>query len=385
VFGFNHVANFVRVPRACLVTSIVAFLAGSAAAQSSPKNVILFIGDGMGLEAVKLGRVYDNGNTAPLSFENPAYFPHSATMTHNNASGALTDSAASGTAMATGEKVANGVISIRTPGDGADLPTALEVFKARGKRTGLVTHDVDMLDATPASFGAHTSTRTDRAGIFADYMNGSQPNVLFGQTNAAINSATAVSKGYTVVNSSLGLQGLAGNESHVLGHWTTGDEPTLSAQTTRALDLLDNDPSGFFLMVEEEKTDNGAHSNTRTGTIAGVLGLRDAVDAALVWAAGRTDTLIIITADHETGGLTVLPGPYQAGVKPAVTWSTTGHTTTPVGVWAVGPNAYMVTGQIDNTNIFQIVTAVPEPGMGIVIIVAAGLAHRRPARRRVSN
>jgi len=98
----------------------------------------------------------------------------------------------------------------------------------------------------------------------------------------------------------------------------------------------------------------------------------------LTWAGSRTDTLILVAADHETGGLTVGSGPYTAGVKPSVTWSTTGHTQTPVGVWATGPNADMVTGTLDNVDLFNIMTA-PEP-CTTVLLAAGALAVLR--RRR---
>ena len=134
----------------------LATLLSLAALQSTswgapPKNVIFFIGDGMGAEAIDAGRYLLNGDTAPLFFET---LPHSGWMTHHEFSGNLTDSAAAATAMATGEKVSNEVLSVRLPGSGAELTTLLETFKAQGKRTGLVTLGTPITDATPAAFGA---------------------------------------------------------------------------------------------------------------------------------------------------------------------------------------------------------------------------------------
>jgi alkaline phosphatase len=341
----------------------------------NPKNVILFVGDGMGLEHVKLARMYANGNTQPFNFET---FPHFATMTHNNAANGTTDSAASGTALATGVKVNNGVVSKRIPGDGADLLTSLEIMKSRGKRTGLVTKATHITDATPAAFGAHVTDRSDRTGIFNDYMFGSRPNVLFGQTRSGvINETTATNQGYTILRNATDLNNFnPASTSRVLGHWTAANEPSLSLMTDKALGLLSLDNDGFFLMVEDEDPDNGGHDNDPTPVKDGVLSLVSAVQVALDWAATRTDTLVIVAADHETGGLTVLQN-NGAGVMPTVSWTTTGHTQTPVGVWAMGPNSSLVSGQIDNTDIFTIVTAVPEPAALALIPMGSLLLLRR--------
>ena len=370
-----HVKCAAILSAACALTATTS---ASSAAASPPLNVIVFIGDGMGLEHVKMSRMYANNDTAPLTFET---FPHFATMTHNNASNTTTDSAASGTALATGVKVNNGVISLAAPGNGADLKTTLEVMRDRGKSTGLVTHATDITDATPAAFGAHTISRTNKSEIASDYFTQSRPNVLFGRTDTSITDSAATSAGYDIVHNNSELSALnAAGTSRVLGHWSAANEPTLPALTTKALDILDNDPDGFFLMVEDEDPDNGGHANSRTTTIAGVLSLRNAVDAAIAWANGRTDTLILVTADHETGGLTVLQN-NGAGVNPTVSWGTTGHTQTPVGAWATGPNSELVTGTIDNTDIFRIAT-VPEPVALPLLAAVSVLAIRRRARCR---
>lgn len=119
-------------------------------------------GDGMGPEQAKAGGMYVNGAPGTLPFE---AFPNQTTMTHNNAAGSTTDSAASATAITTDVKVNNGVISLRLPGNGTELTSLLELYRDRGKSTGLVTED-SMTDASPAAHGAHESSRNSAAAIF---------------------------------------------------------------------------------------------------------------------------------------------------------------------------------------------------------------------------
>jgi len=119
--------------------------------EAMPTNVILFIGDGMGYNQVAAAGLYAHGASGTLSFE---AFPNQAQVTTHSADSAITDSAASATAMATGRKANNGVISVAYPGDGHELPTVLEHAAAAGKATGLVT-TTDISHATPAAFAAH--------------------------------------------------------------------------------------------------------------------------------------------------------------------------------------------------------------------------------------
>ena len=128
-----------------------------------PKNVIILIGDGMGPEQVKAAGMYLNGLPGTLCFES---LPHQGQVTTYSASSGITDSAAAATAIATGHKVNNGVISMAYPGNGSEYQTLLEIYKARGTRTGLVTSDA-MTGATPAGFGAHEPSRTNTSQVAA--------------------------------------------------------------------------------------------------------------------------------------------------------------------------------------------------------------------------
>jgi alkaline phosphatase len=324
------------------------------------KNIILFIGDGMGFEEVRAAGMYANGVEGTLSFEG---FTNKASVTTDNIWGDITDSAAAATAMATGEKVGNGVISEAIPGDGSPHETLLEIHKGVCRSTGLVTTTY-IAHATPAAFGAHTSSRSNYSEIVTDYLQDARPNVLFGGA-VYINSTNAANAGYTVVTDNTALQGV--NTSNVLllsGQFGNGNMPYeydgdysllphLSDMTATALDMLDKDPEGFFLMVEGGRIDHAGHGNSIERNIMETVEFSNAVRAATDWANGRTDTLILVTADHETGGLSVLQN-NGAGVFPLVSWSSGGHTGVDVPLYAWGQNAEQVSGLLDNTEIFSI-------------------------------
>jgi alkaline phosphatase len=359
--------NLIYIP--CLIC----FLATPVTAE--PMNVIFFVGDGMGFEAVNAARMFDNNDTTPLFFET---FTHTGSMTHNNAGGDTTDSAAAGTAMATGVKVNNGVISIRQPGDEGELPTVLEIMSAAGKRTGLVTSHTYMTDATPAAFGAHAANRSENANIADDYLTQTRPNVLFGRTQSDL-VADAPGAGYDLVTTLVDFNAINPNTfTYNAGLFSSSEQPTLAAMTTTALNILNNDTDGFFLLVEHEDTDSGGHANELDRVVDGVLELDDAVQAAHNWVSNAGllgDTLIVVTADHETGGLDVIAN-NGAGVLPDHDWSTTGHTQTPVPVYATGPNAdaSRVTGVIDNTDIHYILTSTePGPNPGVTVSFQQGV------------
>jgi len=234
---------------------------GVPVAVAQPKNVIVLIGDGMGPEQVKAAGIYLNGAAGTLNFES---FPGQAELITAAANSSVTDSAAAGTAIATGVKVNNGVISLAIPGDGSELPTMLEIFKDLGKSTGLVT-TTGITHATPATFAAHEPSRNNRSQIGDDYLNQTKPNVLFGAADSGLSASIINNDGnYTLVQNRTQLGALdTNNEPFVAGLFGIGNLPYeydfdqgttsgyntlphLSEMTSTALDLLDNDPDGFF-------------------------------------------------------------------------------------------------------------------------------------------
>ena len=341
-------------------------------ATTSAQYVIIFQGDGMALQHVRAGGMFANGAAGTLSFE---AFPYQTTMTHNNASGGTTDSAASATAMATGVKVNNGVISVQLPGNGSELPTLLEIYKTQGKSTGLVTASY-LTDASPAAYGAHETSRNNTANIANDFLTQTQPNILLGGGGNGFTTTTAAGQGYTVVADRNALLALnTETQTRVAGGFGSGlipadgtpgrssTLPTLPEMTQQALAVLDNDPDGFFVFIEHEGTDEYSHANDTAGMVRSAAELSSAVQTAVNWvdnpgnSATWSNTVIVVLADHETGGLTVTETNPQAGVVPAVNWTSTGHTQTVVPVYARGAGAEQITGaQIDNTAIFTLLS-----------------------------
>ena len=354
-----------------------------------PSNVILFIGDGMGAGQIEAAGAYAGG---ALSFEG---FPYQGQITTHSASSSVTDSAAAATAMATVRKVNNGVISTALPGDGAELRTVLEYAGGLGKSTGLVT-TTSITHATPAAFGAHESSRANQAQIAQDYLAQTRPNVLFGGDGFMSGAAAA---GYAVVSDAAGLHVLdTDNATLVSGQFASGDmeyeldreptttQPHLSEMTAVALGVLDNDPDGFFLMVEGGRIDHAAHANDLERTVQEVLEFSRAVETARDWvvASASLETLILVTADHETGGLAVLAD-NGAGQYPDVSWTTTGHTAANVPIYGWGNCSWLVAPLMDNTDVYAIVMAgpdiIPAPrAMGLAAIGAGFVVLRR--RRR---
>lgn len=379
--------------RIAAIAALFVFAFGTAAQAALSHNVILLIGDGMGFEHVRAAGMYANGAPGTLCFEQ---LPHQAAVTTHNRQGFVTDSAAAATAMATGAKVINGTISVAQPPPtgssyvwGDQLPTLLEIFRDAGKSTGLVSTKY-LTDATPAAFGAHSSSRGNTADIAADYLTQTRPNVLLGGGGHGLSVAAARAAGYTVVQTLAELQlvdldatsylcGQFGPDSLPFESAGLGDLPHLTQMTLAALDLLDNDSDGLFLMVEGGQIDSAAHANNIQDVVLETLQFAQAVQIVLDWAAGRDDTLILVTADHETGGLSVLANNGQ-GNYPTVSWASADHTLASVPLYAWGPGAERVAGVLDNTQIFAIAQA-PEPASALLVLqpllVAAGL-RRRP-------
>jgi alkaline phosphatase len=334
-------------------------LARDPGPEGKAKNVILFIGDGMGAGQIKAAGMYRAGTEGTLSFE---AFPHRGFLSTRNAEGGVTDSAAAATAMATGTKVSNGVLGVAIPGNGMPLETILELLGRQGKRTGLVTTTF-ITHATPAAFASHVPTRDDYGGIAAAYLNDSRPNVLFGG-GEHIRQADVKEAGYTVVTDREGMMRLTPEaETHVFGIFGSGhmpfeydglvDLPHLSEMTQVALRILENAPDGFFLMVEGGRIDHACHSNDTIRAVLETIEFSNAVAKALDWARFHPDTLILVTADHETGGLEVVKNNGAGGI-PTVSWSTSGHTAANVPVYGWGAGAERVAGIMEISDIFQI-------------------------------
>lgn len=350
---------------------------------AAPRNVILLIGDGMGFEHVKAGSLYATGREDGLFLQSLPYKAQARTISvppvdlkpgrvH------VTDSAAAATALATGHKVYNGVVSVAMPGDGQPYKTVLESFAASGKKTGLVTTD-SIAGATPAGFGAHSSGRGNGTEIIDCYLKTVRPDVLLGggysTKDFVLTAAMVQAAGYKAVTNSGELAAVHPDQCirlfGVFGKGTIPFQadkiaaatqpakadllrmPGLPQMATVALATLSHEKKGFFLMIEGALIDKAAHKNDLERCVPEVVEFDKTVKAVIAWARHHKDTLVLVTADHATGGLHVVKS-CGKGQMPEVTWSTGGHTGANVPVYAWGAGGKQVRGILDNTDIYRL-------------------------------
>ena len=327
-------------------------------------NCILIIGDGMGFAHVRAASLYLTGEEDGLSFQQ---FPAASQVGTLSLCGATTDSAAAATAMATGMKVSNGTIS-QAP-DGKPYETLLEYYKRYGMSTGLVS-TAHLTHATPAAFGAHEESRGNYKEIAADFLEETQPAVLLGGGANGLTPEAAEAAGYEVVTTAAELQAALTNDTQrISGQFGTShipyvaerseDYPSLTTMTEAALSILEQDPDGFFLMVEAGRIDHASHDNNLVHMIGETIELHETVEAIKTWATGREDTVIIVTADHETG-LLDMEIPITEGslpTNPDAYWGHTGHSRrdVPIYVWGMNAEQWDVSS-MDNTDIYKLIT-----------------------------
>ncbi len=304
----------------------------SVKAEGTPRNVILMIGDGMGAEHVSAAWLCNKGKL------NITSLPHTALSITCAANRAVTDSAAGGTALACGTKTNNGMLGQTPAGERVDSLAAH--YRAEGKATGLVVTKA-ITDATPAAFYAHTESRKNTAAI-AEALSGAGFDVVLGGGAAAFSPQQMEQM----------REGGADVELFAPGDCAPASErgDLLVRCTQRALSRLEKADKGFFLMVEGSSIDMAAHANKLEETVREVLDFDRAVGVVLEWMQQHPDTLLVVTADHQTGGLSLLDGDRKKGeVKGS--FSTTGHSGVVVPIYAVGPGADVFHGMMENTDV----------------------------------
>jgi len=332
-------------------------------AGQTPKNVILIIGDGMGLAALRLTSLYQYGRDEALLTHQ---FPFAGLCTTYSASSPVTDSAASGTAIATGTKTSNGTLGLRisSPEERKNpkpLVSVAEKAHAAGKAVALVTND-RCTGATPAAFYAHVVGRGETAKI-AEQACASGYEVILGQGDEGPflpESAGGKRKDDRNILDEMARAGYAHADTleafesvpatrKVLGLIKNlGGEERLGRAVKTALKHVGDAPKGFFMMAECATTDGGGHGNNPSTTVQGVTMLEWMVKEAVDFAESRGDTLVVVTADHETGGLIVTRG---TGGNISYLYTSTSHTGTPVALYACGPGAERFGRDMDNTDI----------------------------------
>ncbi len=358
-----------------LLGAIMAFIISFSALFGIPtekkiQNVILLIGDGMGplhLEMAKQMR------DITLTMDE---LPQKGNAITRSADKDITDSAAGATALACGVKTANGQIGtywLKDPDFQYHANThpksITEVCIENGLKTGVITTD-DLSGATPGSFTAHTSSRNNHEDITSQQIQ-SGIDIIWGKEDGTLTEKQVTSAGYTYIDTIAEMNALTGNEKSYgmftssLHHTYNKNDytPTLSQMTEKAISLLDStNENGFFLMVEGAHIDKKSHSEDEEGAAEALEEFDNAVKVALDFAKEDKHTLVVVTADHETGGITL----NDEGIYEMTTGS---HTAVNVPVRAYAPDnfVYIKNGEtIDNTDIsVRIVKALELPAGSI--------------------
>jgi len=320
------------------------------------RNIVFMIGDGMGLTTVYAAMTVSDH---PLNIERCNITGLQKTFSSDEY---ITDSAAAGTALATGNKTNNGVIGMDSQGN--RVKSILEIAEENGLSTGLVSTS-PITHATPASFIAHQPSRENYEDIALDFLKTDIDVFIgggiehFSKRKDKLNLLDSLKfRGYEVdttmnmvlKSASMKLAGLIApiNTPYRLN----GRGDMLPEASGKAIEVLNKNKKGFFLMIEGSQIDWAGHSNYADTLIDETLDFDKAVGRVLDFAQKEGHTLVIITADHETGGVTIVDGDREAHLV-KLNFSTKDHTAVMVPVYAYGPGAEEFTGIYDNTEIFQ--------------------------------
>ncbi len=367
------------------------------------KNIIFMVPDGMGLSNVTAARIFKDGpNGDPLYLETLPEIGYQRTHSRNST---VTDSAAAASAWACGEKFNNNEISCHdNDGDkvcdtNGSPETILELAQKLGKSTGLVVTST-VTHATPAVWAAHVHYRNCEIEIGRQYIEKTGVDIILGggigpnqagknceqylgqDPNAVITSA--ISKGYAYVTTKSEMEAaVAASKNKFFGLFTPGGktpetyrvdpitytwpstEPTLPEMTVAALDILEEDRDGFFLMVEGSQIDWANHANDINYQIGETLAFDEAVKVVLDWVnkkpLRKLNTLVIIVADHDCGGFAV-NGPYgtlsEAGDIVEAGWTSGDHTAGDTIIWSQGPGSQYLGKAVDNTYLYWVMQKV---------------------------
>jgi alkaline phosphatase len=343
--------------------SLIACSTGKELTQANakpPKNIILLIGDGMGLTQVSTAFYYQD---KPSNF---ARFKEIGLHQNMPTSHKVTDSAAGATAFSAGIKTYNGAIGVDS--DTVAVPTILEILANAGKSTGLVATS-SIQHATPASFYAHTASRNNYEEIAAqlvdapvNFFAGGGLQFFADRTDKINYLDSLTSRGFQINTTSLPTSNLDINKKYGfllaadgMPKMQEGRGDFLPKATKVALDDLSQDKDGFFLMVEGSQIDWGGHANDADYLIQETLDFDQAIGVALDFAKAEGNTLVVVTADHETGGLslsaaTVFGQGDYGHIAPS--FSTGNHSAALIPVFAYGPGADLFKGIYQNNDIF---------------------------------
>ena len=308
--------------------------------KSEIKNVIYLIGDGMGFNHLEKTKIERNTDLVMDTFP---YDGQSRTRSFTNR---VTDSAAGGTALACGIRTANSAIGVdpidKTPK--YSYPKSItELCADRGMMTGVIT-TAETSGATPASFSAHSSDRDNTEDITNDQLT-SDIDLIWGHSNGLVTRSDAEENGYEYIATYDEMMALEeGSRSFAQFTsqlWTLEQSaeytPNLEQMAVKAVDLLDDTDEGFFLMIEGAHIDKHSHSNDSEKTTEALLEFDRTIKAMLDYAKADGETLVVVTADHETGGLKLKNCEYQ--------YTSDGHTAANIPVLVYGSDKIVSGGE----------------------------------------
>ena len=314
---------------------------------SQCKNVIFLIGDGMGFNSIEKTKF--DCNVTLDGFD--AFTVRGESRTCSSSS-PITDSAAGGTALATANKTTNGCIGVY-PYDILNVSShpmnLTELAISQGKLAGVITTDKTS-GATPASFSAHTRDRGDEEKITSQQLSG-ELTLCWGTATKSFTTESAQANGFVTITDKASMDALEeGGRSFgqftedVWHNYENKGMPTLTQMTEKAIDLLDDDEDGFFLMVEAAHIDKNNHSNNGEGMTDALQSFDKTLSYVLDYAEKDGNTLVVVTADHETGGITFRNGEYK--------YTSTGHTGVNVPLLVYGCDDFMDNGEVmENTEV----------------------------------
>ncbi len=336
--------------------------------KSAKPNVILFIGDGMGHSQVTSLFYFKEGEPNISRFENVG-LSKTASSSHK-----ITDSAASGTAMSSGKKTYNGAIGVTK--DTVDVENAVELLSTRGYNTGIIATST-LTHATPASFFAHAKARSMEDYMAAqlhttevDFFAGGGLK-HFNKRGDGLNYLDSLANRGFIVDTSALNSDFAEKEkvgfllsSGAMPRKLDGRDDFLPEATQLGIDFLKQKEAPFFIMSEGSQIDWGGHDNNSEYIITEIIDFDKAIGLALDFAEKDGNTLVVVTADHETGGYTLRAGKNEEGktdyniIDPS--FSTSGHSATMVPVFAYGPGSEKFRGIYENTEIFGKIKEITE-------------------------
>ena len=343
--------------RTLFVTLCSALLAVATLCAQTPKNIIFLIGDGMSIASVSMMQLVNKYE--PTIFDRAE---NVALQKSYSADNRITDSAAAGTALATGVKTNNTYLGVLP--DGTAVESLFEVAQRAGKATGVVVTTY-LQHATPAAFYAHIPSRHEYVEISKQLI-GSNIDVAIGgglMPFEELLGKKSVAKelkkqGITLVESleELGAISAEGRVMALVADKEVGADSGdyLARATSEALRLLEDDEDGFVLMVEGSLIDSMGHGNNAPAQQIEMRGFMSAVEVAVEYAKNHPDTLVVVTADHDTGGLTIVSSDAdfnlsEQGIE--YRWSTGGHTAIMVPIYLYGAGAELINGVMENADL----------------------------------